>query len=291
MGRVRGTSRVLAGVAAFEGAGVRIRRAFGAREAALLDPFLLLDEFGSDDPAEYRGGFPWHPHRGIETITYMLAGRVEHHDSLGSSGVIGPGEVQWMTAGSGIIHQEMPAPGDTPLVRGFQLWANLPADRKMTAPRYREVRAGDIPAVTTPSGARVKVICGVFDGAHGPVRDVATDPTFLDVEVRPGGAFAAPAPRGSTVFCYVFEGAARLAEGPVPAGSLVLLGDGDEVCIDATEDGARFLLVGGRPLGEPIAWWGPIVMSSEDELRAAISDYHEGTFVRHRSDSMRGATR
>jgi hypothetical protein len=269
-------------VTATEGAGVRIRRAFGAREAALLDPFLLLDEFGSDDPAEYRVGFPWHPHRGIETITYMLAGRVAHRDSLGSSGVVGPGDVQWMTAGSGIIHEEMPAPGDTPLVRGFQLWANLPADRKMTAPRYREVRAADIPAVTTPAGARVRVVAGEFDGARGPVRDVATEPAYLDVELPPGSVFSAPAPRGRTVFCYVFEGAVRLAEGPVPAGSLVLLGDGDEVHIDATGTGCRFLLVGGRPLGEPIAWWGPIVMSSEEELRAAIADYHNGTFVRQR---------
>ena len=282
MGRVRGTSRVFAGVTAVEGAGVRIRRAFGVREAVLLDPFLLLDEFGSEDPADYRAGFPWHPHRGIETITYMLAGRVEHRDSLGSSGVIGPGEVQWMTAGSGIIHQEMPVSGETPRLRGFQLWANLPAERKMTAPRYRAIGAGDIPLVTTPGGARVKVICGALDGARGPVRDVATDPTYLDVELPPRGVFAAPAPRGRTVFCYVFEGAARLAEGPVQAGSLVLLGDGDEVCIGATDAGARLLLVAGQPLGEPIAWWGPIVMSSEDELRAAVADYHNGTFVRHR---------
>ena len=282
MGRVRATSRVWTGVPAIEGAGVRIRRAFGVREAALLDPFLLLDEFDSDDPADYRAGFPWHPHRGIETITYMLAGSIEHDDSLGSAGVIGPGDVQWMTAGSGIVHQEMPAAGDTPRLRGFQLWVNLPADRKMTAPRYRGVRAADIPVVTTPAGARVKVISGAFAGARGPVRDVVGEPTFLDVELPPGGAFAAPAPRGCTVFCYVFEGAVHFLEGPVQAGSLVLFGDGDEVCIDATEAGAGFLLVAGRPLGEPIAWWGPIVMSSEEDLRTAVSDYHNDTFVRRR---------
>ena len=282
MGRVRGTSKVIEGMVTIEGAGVRVRRVFGQREAQLLDPFLLLDEFGSDDPSEYLAGFPWHPHRGIETITYMLAGRVEHGDSLGNTGEIGPGDVQWMTAGGGIIHQEMPRTAATPLLRGLQLWANLPASHKLMEPRYREVKAAEIPQTLTPDGATVRVVCGEVGGVRGPVRDIVTDPTYLDVELPAGGAFATPVPRGHTAFCYVVDGGLRLAEGPLAAGSMVVLGDGDEVVLAAGDAGARCLLAAGRPLREPIAWWGPIVMNTEEELRTAIADYRDGTFVARR---------
>jgi len=281
MGRVRGTSRVMVGAPTVEGAGVRVRRAFGAQQAPLLDPFLLLDELGSDDPADYMAGFPWHPHRGIETITYLLGGRVEHGDSMGNSGVIGPGDVQWMTAGSGIIHQEMPRAGDTPRMHGFQLWANLPAAHKMMAPRYRGVTSREIPEVATVAGARVKVISGELQGVRGPVRDVVIDPTCLDVTLPAGASFTAPVTRGHTAFAYVFEGAARCNGSRIDAGHLALLGDGDEIDIAAPDAAARFLLVAGKPLGEPVAWWGPIVMNSEAELRTARDEYQRGTFVKH----------
>ena len=282
MGRVRATSRVMAAVPAVEGAGVRIFRVFGQPQAQLLDPFLLLDEFRSDDPADYSAGFPWHPHRGIETITYVLAGRVEHEDSLGNAGVIGAGGVQWMTAGDGVLHQEMPRAADTPRLHAFQLWANLPAVHKMTAPRYREVRAAEIPEVRRAGGALVRVIAGELDGASGPVRDVVTTPTVLDAALPPDGSLAVPVARGQTAFCYVFAGSLRLAAGPIEAGHGALLGDGDEVELDAGAEGARVLLLAARPLGEPIAWWGPIVMNTEEELRAAVEEYHEGTFVGRR---------
>jgi hypothetical protein len=282
MGRVRATSRVLAAAATIEGAGVRVKRVFGQPQAQLLDPFLLLDEFRSDDPADYRAGFPWHPHRGIETITYVLAGRVEHEDSLGNTGVIGAGEVQWMTAGGGVLHQEMPRPAETPRLHAFQLWANLPAAHKMAAPRYREVRAAEIPEVRCAGGALVRVIAGELDGAGGPVRDVVTAPTYLDATLPAGGSLAVPVARGKTAFCYVFAGALRFAEGPLVAGHGALLGDGDEVDLDAGADGARLLLLAARPLGESIAWWGPIVMNTEEELRAAVEEYHAGTFVGRR---------
>jgi hypothetical protein len=282
MGRVRATSRVLAAAATIEGAGVRVRRAFGQPQAQLLDPFLLLDEVLAADPAELRGGFPWHPHRGLETITYVLAGRFEHEDSLGNAGAVGPGDVQWMTAGGGVLHQEMPRVEGTGGLHAFQLWLNLPAAHKMTAPRYRSVRASEVPEARPPGGARVRVVAGELAGARGPVRDVVTAPTFLDVDLPQDASLALPVPRGHTVFAYVVAGALREAEGPLAAGHGALLGDGDEVDLDAGGDGARVLLLAGRPLGEPIAWWGPIVMSSEEELRAAIQDYHEDTFVGRR---------
>jgi quercetin 2,3-dioxygenase len=279
MGRVRAISRVFEGVPTVEGAGVRLRRAFGHSQLPLFDPFLLLDDFGSDDPADYLPGFPWHPHRGIETITYMLAGRVAHGDSLGNAGTIGPGDVQWMTAGRGIVHQEMPLAGESPRLRGLQLWANLPAAHKMMPPRYRDVRRGEIPTVRTSAGARVAVVCGEVEGVHGPVRDVVIDPTCLDVALPAHKGFRMLIPRGHTVFAYVFAGEADFGEGAIGEGHVVLLGDGDEVNIEASGPEGRFLLVAGMPLGEPVAWRGPIVMNTEAELRAAFDDYRRGTFV------------
>jgi quercetin 2,3-dioxygenase len=282
MGRVRATSRVLAATATVEGAGVRVRRVFGQPQAQLLDPFLLLDEVHTADPAELRGGFPWHPHRGIETITWVLAGRFEHEDSLGNAGALGPGDIHWTTAGGGVLHQEMPHVEGAGGLHLLQLWLNLPAANKLTAPRHREVRAAEVPEVRPPGGARVRVVAGEVAGVRGPVRDVAVAPTFLDIDLPAGGSLALPVPRGHTAFAYVVAGALREAEGPLAAGTGALLGDGDEVDLDAGGDGARVLLLAGQPLGEPIAWWGPIVMSSEEELRAAIQDYHEDTFVGRR---------
>jgi redox-sensitive bicupin YhaK (pirin superfamily) len=282
MGRVRATSRVMSAAATTEGAGVRVRRVFGQPQAQLLDPFLLLDEVRAADPAELRGGFPWHPHRGLETITWVLAGRFEHEDSLGNAGALGPGDVHWVTSGGGVLHQEMPRVEGASEVHLLQLWLNMPAAHKLAAPRHREVRAVEIPEVRPPGGARVRLLAGEVADVRGPVRDVASAPTVLDVVLPAAGSLALPVPRGWTVFAYVLAGALREAEGPLAAGHGALLGDGDEVDLDAGGDGARVLLIAARPLGEPIAWWGPIVMSSEEELRAAIQDYHDDTFVGRR---------
>jgi len=261
-----------------DGAGVRLKRIFGYHQVPLFDPFLLLDEFGSDDPSEYVAGFPWHPHRGIETITYVLTGDVEHGDSLGNSGVIEAGDVQWMTAGRGIVHQEMPLGDADGVMRGFQLWANLPAAHKMTAPRYRDVSAGEVPEVEQGRGATVKVICGEVDGVTGPVGDVVIEPLYLDVSLGPGGAFDQRVERGLTAFVHVFEGEAAIGDRLVARGTLALLGDGDTVAVNAGE-GARFLLVAGRPLGEPVAWGGPIVMNTREEVDEALEEYRAGTFL------------
>ena len=263
-----------------EGAGVRLRRVFGFSEAGMLDPFLMLDDFRSDDPADYRAGFPWHPHRGIETITYVLRGDVEHGDSLGNAGSIGGGDVQWMTAGSGIIHQEMPAGDDAGSMWGFQLWANLPADDKMMDPRYRDVRADDIPFVTTADGAKVRIISGEVEGVAGPVRDIVTDPEYLDVTLPPGAAFEHAIDERHTACAYVFEGEVACAPHErATDGTLVVFSGGDHVRIESP-DGGRFLLLSGRALREPIAWRGPIVMNTQDELRHAFREYHDGTFVK-----------
>jgi quercetin 2,3-dioxygenase len=299
--QVRSVSKVFSAQPTFEGAGVRLKRALGFGETPLFDPFLMLDDFGSTDPADYLPGFPWHPHRGIETITYMLHGRVEHGDSLGDSGVIGPGDVQWMTAGSGIIHQEMPriagsAEGTSAaalaavspavpatLLRGFQLWSNLPAAHKMMDPRYQEVKSGDIPVVEVAGGAIVRVVCGQVDGATGPVRDIMTDPEYLDVTVPAGSRFAHPVPRGRKVFAYVFEGSGLFGPGspaPVHSQRAILFENGDEVRATTGQESVRFLLVSGQPLGEPIAWRGPIVMNTDEELRRAFQEYQDGTFVK-----------
>ena len=266
-----------------EGAGVHLHRAIGLQPPEVTDPFLLLDDFRSDQPEQYRPGFPWHPHRGMETITYVLRGEVDHADSLGNRGVIAPGDVQWMSAGSGIIHQEMPRGDKDGAMYGFQLWANLPAANKMMPPRYRGISADQIPAVTDPSGATIKIIAGTAAGVTGPVRDVAIRPEYLDVSVPAGQTFTHPTPRGHTVFAYVIGGVAHFDdEHPslINDKHLVLYGDGDTVSVRAGAAGVRFLLVSGKPIGEPIAWQGPIVMNTQEELRVAFDELDHGTFIK-----------
>jgi len=285
-----------------EGAGVHLRRAFGFHEVPRLDPFLLLDDFNNSDPALYRAGFPWHPHRGIETITYVLEGEVEHGDSMGNQGVIRPGDVQWMTAGSGIIHQEMPKGERSGRQWGFQLWANLPRSQKMMEPRYREVPAKTIPEAVLDSKTRVKVICGALNGSTGPVKDIVTDPEYLDVALAPGAAFRHTAKFGHTVFAYVIEGKAYFdqsrdayahemesagwwdvkrdcAPGP---GSVVLYSRrGTDIEVRTEASGVRFLLVSGKPINEAVAWYGPIVMNTAEELKTAFEEYEKGSFIKH----------
>jgi redox-sensitive bicupin YhaK (pirin superfamily) len=282
-----------------EGAGVHLRRAFGFGDTSATDPFLLFDDFRNDVPEEYLAGFPWHPHRGIETITYVLAGTVEHADSMGNRGTIGAGDVQWMTAGRGIIHQEMPKGDAAGRMHGFQLWANLPAALKMTEPRYQEVKAADIPEVTDDDGTRARVVCGRFWGVAGPVEGVAADPIYLDVSVPAGKRKTLPVETSRNAFAYVFAGSGKFcnASGPleVPTEgvrwaditppveaenrSLVLFDRGDEVEVQAGDDGIRFLLASGQPLREPVAWYGPIVMNTQAELRRAFEELREGTFL------------
>jgi len=284
---------------AVEGAGVHLRRAFGFGEPSEFDPFLLLDDFRNDIPEDYLAGFPWHPHRGIETITYVLAGTVDHADSLGNSGAIAAGDVQWMTAGRGIIHQEMPHGDATGRMHGFQLWANLPASQKMTAPRYQEVKSMEIPEVTDDDGTRARVICGSFWGTKGPVDGIATDPIYLDVSVPPGKRKKLPIETMRHAFAYVFAGSGKFcnASGPlaVPTESvkwadttppteadnrsLILFDSGDEVEVQAGDEGIRFLLVSGKPLEEPVAWYGPIVMNTQAQLQKAFEELKEGTFL------------
>lgn len=277
-----------------EGAGVHLRRAFGFGNTEDFDPFLLFDDFRNDDPSHYRAGFPWHPHRGIETITYVLAGSVDHADSLGNQGSITTGDVQWMTAGRGIIHHEMPRGDAAGLMHGFQLWANLPASLKMTAPRYQEVKSRDIPVVQDDDGTEVRVVCGNFWGQSGPVEGVAADPIYLDVSVPAGKRKRLPVETGRHVFAYVFAGSGKFANASEPLEvateavggatavsnrNLVLFDNGDEVVVDGGETGIRFLLVSGKPLGEPVAWRGPIVMNTQDELRRAFAELSAGTFL------------
>lgn len=282
---VRAVQRVSQARPTIEGAGVRLHRAFGFSHGNEFDPFLMLDDFRSDDPEDYRAGFPWHPHRGIETITYMLAGTVEHRDSMENRGTIGPGDVQWMTAGSGIIHQEMPMGDELGRMHGFQLWANLPAALKMTEPRYQGIAADEIPQVVEEDATRVRVVCGEYQGTRGPVEGIAADPTFLDVSlpVRAHKTFAA-APGHTALACVIAgTGSFTNPEGaPAEAGNrtLVLFGDGDEIEVAAGGEGIRFLLVSGKPLGEPVAWQGPIVMNTEEELRQAFEELRTGTFLR-----------
>jgi redox-sensitive bicupin YhaK (pirin superfamily) len=283
-----------------EGAGVHLHRAIGFHEPELFDPFLLLDDFRSDVPEEYLKGFPWHPHRGIETITYVLTGDVEHGDSLGNKGVISSGDVQWMTAGSGIIHQEMPKGDARGSMHGFQLWANLPRARKMMAPRYRGLTSADIPEVTRESGARIRIIAGEVDGVKGAVADVVIDPEYLDVTLPAGAAFTHPTPRGHTVVAYVIGGKGAFCQQEDPFSyeaeganyfdmerrallgdrHLLLFGDGDQVTVRTESDFVRFLLISGRPIREPIAWYGPIVMNTQEELRVAFDELQRGTFIK-----------
>jgi redox-sensitive bicupin YhaK (pirin superfamily) len=267
-----------------EGAGVHLRRAFGFGQEKLFDPFLMLDDFRGTHPSQYEAGFPWHPHRGIETITYVLEGTVDHGDSMGNEGTIAGGDVQWMTAGSGIIHQEMPHGDARGHMGGFQLWANLPASHKMTEPRYCGIESAEIPA-ENQDGAHVRVICGTAGSSTGPVRDIVIEPEYLDVTLEPGAAWTHPTALGHTVFAYLFEGDARFGttSEAVAAGNgtTVLLGEGELVSADAGSSGARFLLVSGKPLGEPIAWRGPIVMNTREELDVAWRELADDTFVKH----------
>jgi quercetin 2,3-dioxygenase len=282
MDTYRKIKRIMVGQPTSDGAGVRLTRVFGFYEEGLLDPFLLLDFFGSDNPDDFMAGFPWHPHRGMETVTYMLDGRVEHGDSMGNSGVIGKGDVQWMTAGSGIIHQEMPK-NDGGRMGGFQLWVNLPATHKMIAPRYQDIPANKIPEVVTENNVRVKVIAGEFNGVKGPAEEIVAEPEYLDVSMPGNAGFTATVPAEHTVFAYVYEGEARFGDGPedlVKAGQGALFGHGEHVKADSGGNGARFILISGKPIGEPVAWRGPIVMNTDQELNTAFREFREGTFIK-----------
>lgn len=297
---IRPVKRLIEAKPTLEGAGVHLRRAFGFGNTSEFDPFLLLDDFRNDVPDDYLAGFPWHPHRGIETITYVLAGTVEHGDSMGNRGAIAAGDVQWMTAGSGIIHQEMPKGDVAGRMHGFQLWANLPASLKMTPPRYQEIKVGEIPEITDDDGTHVRVVCGNFWGARGPVEGIAADPLYIDVSVAPGRRKTLPVDVTRHAFAYVFAGSGKFcnASGPLavptesvgwlettpPVGatnrSLVLFDRGDELTVQAGEDGIRFLLVSGKPLEEPVAWYGPIVMNTQEQLRQAFDELEKGTFLK-----------
>ncbi len=300
MSTVRRIKKVWKSKPTIEGAGVHLKRVFGYYQVPELDPFLLLDDFRSNNPDHYLKGFPWHPHRGIETITYVLQGEVEHGDSMGNRGLISSGDVQWMTAGGGIIHQEMPKGDKNRVMAGFQLWANLPASHKMMAPRYRDVKNQQIPEISLKNGARVKIICGKVDGTQGPVQDIVTNPEYLDVTVPAGATFAHPVKKGRNVFAYVIEGEGYFDQGRDAYGhevvgnnyfdlkrscicgneTIIHYGDGDEVTVTSEKKGVRFLLASGKPIGEPIAWYGPIVMNTQEELRIAFEEYQNGTFIK-----------
>ena len=299
---LRPVKRLIKSKPTLEGAGVHLRRAFGFGNTSDFDPFLLLDDFRNDVPEDYLAGFPWHPHRGIETITYVLAGTVEHGDSMGNHGAIGAGDVQWMTAGSGIIHQEMPKGDPAGRMHGFQLWANLPSALKMTTPRYQEVKAADVPAITDDDGTHVRVICGEFWGKRGPVEGVAADPNYIDVSVAPGKRKRLKVETTLNAFAYVFAGAGTFRDASNPQAvltesgadpnaapvydaanhSLVLFDRGDEITVQAGPQGIRFLLVSGKPIEEPVAWYGPIVMNTQEQLRQAMSELQDGSFIHHR---------
>ena len=298
---IRAVKKILRPQPTLEGAGVKLQRGFGFGDPKEFDPFLLFDDFRNDNPEEYLAGFPWHPHRGIETITYVLAGQVDHGDSLGNSGTLSGGDVQWMTAGSGIIHQEMPKGDAQGRMHGFQLWANLPSSLKMTTPRYQDVAGKDIPEVVDDDGTRVRVVCGNFWGTSGPVDGIAADPIYLDVSVPPGKRKTLPVETTRHAFAYVFAGSGTFRNASDPKAvktdgvsaasgspaedlgnrSLLLFDRGDEVTVQAGEQGIRFLLVSGKPIEEPVAWYGPIVMNTEDELRVAVAEMRAGTFIKH----------
>ena len=297
---IRPIKRIIQAEPTIEGAGVRLRRAFGFGDTGDYDPFLLLDDFRNDTPADYQAGFPWHPHRGIETITYVLAGTVNHGDSLGNSGALGAGDVQWMTAGSGILHQEMPQGDTRGRMHGFQLWANLPSALKMTHPRYQDIPSAAVPEVTDDDGTKVRIICGSFWGQTGPVDGVASEPRYLDISVPAGQRRTLPVGTSRHAFAYVFEGSGTFRDASDPRGvltervgadapvlertgnrSLVLFDDGDDVTVQAGDQGIRFLLVSGRPIEEPVAWYGPIVMNTREQLQQAYSELRDGTFIKH----------
>ena len=300
MVKTRKIKKVLKGKPTIEGAGVHLKRAFGFSEVPMFDPFLMLDDFRSDNPSHYSKGFPWHPHRGIETITYVIDGTVEHGDSMGNKGVITAGDLQWMTAGSGVIHQEMPKGDKNGSMGGFQLWANLPSSQKMMDPRYRDVKRPQIPEVVLDGGTTIKVICGRVGSIEGPVRDIVIEPEYLDVSVPPQTEFIHRTTPGHTVFAYVIAGKGYFCKEKNPFsyevagenyfdmqrdpfvnnGSLVLFEDGDEIMAIAEKDPVRFLLISGRPIGEPVAWYGPIVMNTQEELQVAFEEYRNGTFIK-----------
>jgi hypothetical protein len=298
---IRRIAKIFKSRPTIEGAGVHLKRAFGYSQVPQFDPFLMLDDFHANDPDKYLPGFPWHPHRGIETITYILEGRVEHGDSMGNSGVIEAGDVQWMTAGSGIIHQEMPKESPTGTMWGFQFWANLPADHKMIAPRYREVKAAEIPEVAMAQGVKVKVVAGKVAGVKGPVRDITIEPEMLDITIPAGTVFKHTLPVGHTAFAYILDGEGYfddrrdayayemvghgwtdLERRCVCRHETVVLFEhaGDTVLVTTTDQPLRFLFVSGKPLKEPVAWYGPIVMNTQDELRVAFEEYNLGTFIK-----------
>jgi hypothetical protein len=298
---IRPVKSIVSSKPTIEGAGVKLNRAFGFGNTSEFDPFLLLDDFRNDRPDDYRAGFPWHPHRGIETITYVLAGTVEHGDSLGNRGNLEAGDVQWMTAGRGILHQEMPQGDTAGRMHGFQLWANLPSSLKMTAPRYQDVKAAAIPEVVDDDSSRVRVVCGEFWGRRGPIEGVAADPRYLDISVPPGKRKTFKVEVERHAFAYVFEGSGTFRDASAPFGvltektdginefvmreqtgnrSLVLFDRGDEVTVQAGERGIRFLLVSGKPIEEPVAWHGPIVMNTQAELQQAFAELRGGTFIR-----------
>ena len=286
-----------------EGAGVKLHRAFGFHDPKMVDPFLLFDDFRNDNPEDYKAGFPWHPHRGIETITYVLAGNVEHADTLGNRGKLGAGDIQWMTAGSGIMHQEMPEGDTRGRMHGFQLWANLPSSLKMTTPRYQDIKAEAIPEINDDDGTIVRVVAGEFWGRKGPVEGVAAEPSYLDIWVPPGKKKTLPVDTYRTAFAYVFEGSGTFRDASKPFGvllekevdgqevhvrdlsgdrTMILFDAGDEVTVQAGEQGIRFLLVSGKPLQEPVAWYGPIVMNTREQLAEAMNDLNTGNFIRHK---------
>jgi redox-sensitive bicupin YhaK (pirin superfamily) len=281
MSSTRKIKQIYKGRETIEGAGVRLDRVFGYREVPRFDPFLMLDDFGSKDPDDYMAGFPWHPHRGIETVTYMLHGTVKHGDSMGNKGEISDGQVQWMTAGSGIIHQEMPVKQEDYL-RGFQLWVNLPASHKMMPPRYQDIKATDIPEHSAETGIKVKVISGHYHGTVGPVKGIIGNPEYLDIYVPADKKFEHVVPKGHTVFAYAIagEGYFDADKKKVLDGFLVLYGDGEKIAVETVHVGVRFLLVSGKPIEEPIAWRGPIVMNTEEELDRAFREFHDGTFIK-----------
>lgn len=302
---IRPVKRIIQAKPTMEGAGVHLRRAFGFGNTSDFDPFLLLDDFRNENPADYLAGFPWHPHRGIETITYVLAGTVEHGDSIGNRGAIAAGDIQWMTAGSGIVHQEMPKGDDRGRMHGFQLWANLPSAQKMTPPRYQEVKSPDIPEIKDDDGTQVRLICGSFWGRSGPVDGIATDPIYIDVTIPAGKRKSLPVETTRHAFAYIFEGSGRFRNASDPKAvptesigstdarsfdeadnrSLVLFDRGDEVTVQAGDQGIRFLLVSGKPLEEPVAWHGPIVMNTQEELRQAFEELEKGTFLKANSST------
>jgi redox-sensitive bicupin YhaK (pirin superfamily) len=302
MTAIRKIRKVLKSKPTIEGAGVHLNRVFGFSEVPVFDPFLLLDDFRSDHPDHYVKGFPWHPHRGIETITYVLEGDVEHGDSLGNKGTIGSGDVQWMTAGSGIIHQEMPKGDRNGKMYGFQLWANLPSGQKMMDPRYRDVVDEQIPEVKLPDGTTIKIISGEVSGVKGPVQDIVIDPEYIDVTVPAGSEFRHPTKQGHTVFAYIIDGQGYFCEEKNPFtyeveginyfdiqrdpfvgnGTIVLFSDGDEIKVFTEEHPVRFLMISGKPINEPVAWYGPIVMNTRDELRTAFEEFNQGTFIKYK---------